>query len=173
MAARNPFEARYAVSRRGGPAKPPLSRDAIVMEALRQLTSDGLGGISLRKVATALEAGPPRSTRTSMTSTSCTPSSSIARWPRSIFVAQHANGLDPADPEGAVARAVVGASARDYPRVHAARAQLLSGTGEERFAWAVDVFLRGILLTPRASQVRPMAARTLKSRARKKSSRGR
>jgi hypothetical protein len=48
---RNPFEARHVESRRGGPAKRPLSRDAIVKEALRELTSEGLAGMSLRKVA--------------------------------------------------------------------------------------------------------------------------
>ena len=58
MKARNPFEAPHVESRRGGPAKQPLSRDAIVTEALRQLTADGLKGMSLRKVAVALETGP-------------------------------------------------------------------------------------------------------------------
>src|SRR5689334_7391101 len=58
MAARNPFEAPTVVSRRGGPDKQPLSRDAIVGEALRQVRSDGLKGMSLRKVAAALETGP-------------------------------------------------------------------------------------------------------------------
>src|SRR5271170_8191166 len=58
MAVRNPFEAPHVESRRGGPVKQPLSRDAIVREALRQLRADGLGGMSLRKVAAALETGP-------------------------------------------------------------------------------------------------------------------
>jgi AcrR family transcriptional regulator len=58
MMARNPFEARHIESRLGGPVKQPLSRDAIVAEALRQLTSNGLEGMSLRKVAAALETGP-------------------------------------------------------------------------------------------------------------------
>jgi hypothetical protein len=44
------------------------------------------------------------------------------------IVAEHANGLDPAAPEGAVARAVAGVSPRDYPHLSAARAHLLSGT---------------------------------------------
>ena len=58
MRARNPFEAREVTSRRGGPVKAPLSRQAIVTEALRQLRRDGLAGMSLRKVATALKTGP-------------------------------------------------------------------------------------------------------------------
>jgi len=58
MGTRNPFEAREVTSRRGGPKKMPLSRDAIVTEALRQLTRDGLEGMSLRKVAAALKTGP-------------------------------------------------------------------------------------------------------------------
>lgn len=64
-------------------------------------------------------------------------------------VAEHANGLDPAAPEGAATRAVASASARDYPHVCAARPHLLSGKAEERFAWAIEVLLRGILETPR------------------------
>src|ERR1700722_4904083 len=58
MGTRNPFAASEVVSRRGGPVKQPLSRDAIVAEALEQLTRDGLDSMSLRKVAAALETGP-------------------------------------------------------------------------------------------------------------------
>ncbi|WP_437834408.1 TetR/AcrR family transcriptional regulator [Sorangium sp. So ce1153] len=58
MGARNPFQAREVTSRRGGPAKQPLSRDAIVTEALELLTREGLEGMSLRKVAAALDTGP-------------------------------------------------------------------------------------------------------------------
>ena len=46
------------------------------------------------------------------------------------IVAEHADGFDPAAPAGALARAVAGAPERAYPRVHAARAHLLSGTPE-------------------------------------------
>jgi AcrR family transcriptional regulator len=56
--ARNPFEAPDVASRRGGPVKQPLSRELIVAEALRQLAAGGLEGMSLRKVAAALETGP-------------------------------------------------------------------------------------------------------------------
>ncbi|WP_437623030.1 TetR/AcrR family transcriptional regulator [Sorangium sp. So ce1151] len=58
MGARNPFQAREVTSRRGGPAKQPLSRDAIVTEALELLRREGLAGMSLRKVAAALDTGP-------------------------------------------------------------------------------------------------------------------
>jgi AcrR family transcriptional regulator len=58
MPKRNPFEARPVRSRRGGPVKEPLSRDAIVAEALRQITTRGVEGTSLRKVAAALDTGP-------------------------------------------------------------------------------------------------------------------
>ena len=58
MVARNPFEAPDVESRRGGPVKQPLSRDAIVAEALRQITTNRLKGMSLRKVAAALDTGP-------------------------------------------------------------------------------------------------------------------
>ena len=49
---------RRIVSRRDRPAKPPLSRDAIVATALDLLTRDGLSTLSLRKVAAALDTGP-------------------------------------------------------------------------------------------------------------------
>jgi len=58
MGERSPFERREVTSRRGGPAKAPLSRDAIVAEALHQLSREGLEGMSLRKIAAALETGP-------------------------------------------------------------------------------------------------------------------
>ncbi len=58
METRNPFDASEVVGRRGGAVKQPLSRDAIVTEALAQLTRDGLDAMSLRKVAAALETGP-------------------------------------------------------------------------------------------------------------------
>ncbi|WP_045746581.1 MULTISPECIES: TetR/AcrR family transcriptional regulator C-terminal domain-containing protein [Actinoplanes] len=58
MAPRDPFRAPEVASRRNRPAKPPLSRDAIVEEALRQVTADDGAAMSLRKVAAALDTGP-------------------------------------------------------------------------------------------------------------------
>jgi AcrR family transcriptional regulator len=46
------------ISRRARPAKAPLSRNVIVDAALAVLEQDGLEGLSLRKVATALDTGP-------------------------------------------------------------------------------------------------------------------
>ncbi len=51
-------EPRETASRRSRPAKPPLNRDVIVATALDLLTRDGLAGLSLRKVAAALDTGP-------------------------------------------------------------------------------------------------------------------
>lgn len=48
---------RKIVSRRNRPAKPPLSRDLIVSTALGILEKHGLSGLSLRRVATALDTG--------------------------------------------------------------------------------------------------------------------
>ncbi|HUR02183.1 MAG TPA: TetR/AcrR family transcriptional regulator C-terminal domain-containing protein [Nonomuraea sp.] len=42
------------------PAPSPLSRDRIVHAAIELADTDGLGSVSLRKVATALDAGPMR-----------------------------------------------------------------------------------------------------------------
>ncbi len=48
---------RKIISRRNRPAKAPLSREVIVSTALRILERDGLSGLSLRRVATALDTG--------------------------------------------------------------------------------------------------------------------
>ncbi len=236
MGARNPFEARIVESRRGGRTKQPLSRDAIVTEALHQLTSGGAGGMSLRKVAAALEPGPaslyayvddldelralvldralagvdlggaaktpwrerlqkllesyarvlsaaPGLAQLALGTVAIGPNAlritdrllalleeggvdlATGAWAVDLLVlyvtaivAEHADGLDPGAPDGRVAQAIARASERDTPRVHAARAQLLSGSPEERFEWAVDVLLRGILQSPRAAAVEPRPA---------------
>ena len=48
---------RKIVSRRNRPAKAPLSRELIVSTALDILERDGLSGLSLRRIATALDTG--------------------------------------------------------------------------------------------------------------------
>jgi AcrR family transcriptional regulator len=239
MPARNPFDAPHVESRRGGPRKQPLSRDVIVAEALRQITSAGVKGTSLRSVAAALETGPATlyayiedldelhalvldralgkvNVRTTAATGGWRPRlvavlrsyalvlsaspglaqlafGTVAVGPNALrvteallalledggidpatgawavdlltlyvtaIVAEHATGLDPAAPEGAVARAIAEASSDDYPRVAAARAHLLSGSGEERFAWAVDVLLNGMLHTPRTAPAASAAPTT-------------
>lgn len=225
MSSRNPFEARAVTSRRGGPVKAPLSRDAIVVEALRQLTTVGIDGMSLRKVAAALDTGAaslyayvtdlrelhalvldralatvkvsgaakgswrerlvkvldsyahalsarPGLAQLAFGTVAVGPNAlrimdamlaileeggvdqATAAWAIDLLllqvtasVAEHANGLDPAHPDGAVARAVASVSAGDYPHVYAARADLLSGTARERSAWALNVLLTGITQT--------------------------
>jgi len=54
---KNPFEPREIVGRRNRPAKAPLDRDTIVGVALDLLTREGASGLSLRKVALALDTG--------------------------------------------------------------------------------------------------------------------
>lgn len=233
--ARNPFEAREVTSRRGGPVKAPLSREGIVREALRQLKRDGLAGMSLRKVATALKTGPaslyayvddlqelqalvldgaladvrartPKGAdwraniesllRSYLEVLFATPGlaqlalGTIAIGPNALRITERFLGLlseagadrrtaawaadlfllyataiaaehggrdakhDPANPQGAVARAVRGVSAGAYPHIHAAREEILAGGGGERVAWAIDVLLKGILS---ASVVPPAA----------------
>ncbi len=53
-----PQEPRPIISRRSRPAKAPLSREIIITTALDLLTREGLAGLSLRKVAAALDTGP-------------------------------------------------------------------------------------------------------------------
>jgi len=48
---------RIIISRRDRPAKAPLSREVIVSTALQILDQDGLSGLSLRRVAAALDTG--------------------------------------------------------------------------------------------------------------------
>jgi AcrR family transcriptional regulator len=219
---RDPFRASEVASRRTRPAKPPLSRDAIVEEALHQLTSEDGGAMSLRKIAKALDTGPaslyayvddmselqalvldralaaveideaegswrdrleallrsygevltssPALARMAFQTTAVGPNAlriaetlldllaeagvdqPTAAWALdmlTLFVtavaAEHAHGSEPGAPDGAVAQAINRAPASEYPRVHAAREEIMSGTGEERFAWSVDVLVRGIL----------------------------
>jgi AcrR family transcriptional regulator len=219
---RDPFGASQVASRRTRPAKPPLSRDAIVEEALRQLASEDDGTMSLRKIAKALDTGPaslyayvndmselqalvvdraleavkvdeaegswrdrleellrsytevlmssPAVALMALQTTAVGPNAlriaetllellaeagvdqANAAWAIDMLTmlvtavaAEHAHGSDPGAPDGAVAQAINRAPANEYPRVHAARTDIMSGTGEERFAWGVDVLIRGIL----------------------------
>lgn len=227
MPRRNPFEARPVQSRRGGPVKEPLSRDVIVEEALRQLTTNGLDGMSLRKVAAALDTGPaslyayvedlqelhalvldralakvsfrdganggwreqlhgvlksyarvlsgspglaqlafgtiavgPNALRITEKLLTLLEEGGVdlptGAWAIDLLmlyvtaiVAERGKGVDPMAPEGSVKHAIATLSARNYPRLAAAREELLSGTPEERFTWAVDVLLQGILQSRR------------------------
>lgn len=222
MSQRDPFRAPEVASRRTRPAKPPLSRDAIVEEALRQITSADDGAMSLRKIAKALDTGPaslyayvndmselqalvldralaavkvdetegswrdrlegflrryievlmsspavammafqttavgPNGLRIAETLLGLLAEAGVdqanAAWALdmlTMFVtavaAEHAHGSNPGAPDGPVAKAIHRAPANEYPRVHAARHDIMSGTGDERFAWSVDVLVRGIL----------------------------
>lgn len=49
---------RTVISRRSRPAKEPLSKDIIVKTALELLKDEGSSGLSMRKIAKALDTGP-------------------------------------------------------------------------------------------------------------------
>jgi AcrR family transcriptional regulator len=49
---------RTIISRRSRPAKEPLSKDLIIKTALELLKSEGPSGLSMRKIAKALDTGP-------------------------------------------------------------------------------------------------------------------
>jgi AcrR family transcriptional regulator len=241
MTERDPFQARHVASRRGGPVKQPLSRDAIVEEALRQLTSNGLDGMSLRKVAAALDTGPaslyayvedlrelhalvldralgkvelprgraawrgrlqsllesyvrvlcdsPGLAKLAFGTIAIGPnalriteallglleeaklSTATSAWAVDLLLlyvtaiaAEHAGDAGRVRPESAVARAFAGATVRDYPRLHAAREHLISGTGEQRFNWAVDVLVQGLLAAPGSPKPRRPVATVDSSR---------
>ncbi len=230
MRDQNPFLGREVKSRRGGKVKEPLSRDRIVDEALQLLTSEGLDGMSLRAVATALETGPAslyayvdnldalralvldkaladvdtstnrrRSWRSRVKAVLesyvrvllGTPGlaqlalSTIAAGPNSLRIiealldALDDGGIDsgtsawavdllllyvtaigaeqtqrdPATPPtGPIAHALQAASVDEFPRVHAARAELLSGEGTDRFEWAIDTLIAGVLSNRRSAK---------------------
>jgi AcrR family transcriptional regulator len=213
--------------------KEPLSRDRIVTEALRQLTRDGLEGMSLRKVAAALETGPAslyayvddlqslqalvldralaavdisggkrRGWRERLKSVlesyalvlfksrglAHLALGAIAVGPRALAILDTILGLlkeggvdratsawavdllilyvtaiaaeqserpSPTEALGLVAQAIARAPADDYPHVHAASDELMSGEGEERFSWAIDVLISGVLLRPRRARANP------------------
>ena len=221
MTVRDPFRSPAVTSRRDRPAKAPLSRDAIVAEALRQITAPDGGGMSLRKIATALDTGPaslyvyvadmdelralvldhalaavviesdgpwrdrleallrsnievlsasPALAQLAVHATAVGPNGLriaeallemlaeggvdpvSAAWAvdlLTMFVAaiaaEHTTGAEPGAPEGPVAQAIDRAPAAEYPLVHAARKNIMSGSGEERFGWMVDVLLTGLL----------------------------
>jgi AcrR family transcriptional regulator len=226
MGTRNPFDASAVVSRRGGPVKLPLSRDAIVTEALKQLTRDGLAAMSLRKIAAALETGPaslyvyvndldelealvfdralarvgvrgakpkdwrervkgllgsylqvlvasPGLAQLAFRRAAVGPNAlrlvdallgefagagverRTAAWAVDLLLLyvtaqgaeqgqrRHDSEQDRSSPEGAVARAIRGVSAEEYPHIHAAREEIVSGPGQ-RVAWAIDSILSGV-----------------------------
>ena len=217
--------------------KQPLSRELIVSEALRQLAREGFEGMSLRKIALALDTGPASLyayvddleslqalvvdralasvdvsggrrrgfrdrlkavlesyvrvlidtrglARLAAGSIPVGPSAlrvieallglldeggvdqATAAWAVDLLVlyvtsiaAEQSQGHNPADPEGPIARAVLGASPEDFPRVRAAGRELLAGDGEQRFSWAIDVLLNGMLASPRPKTPKRAASR--------------
>lgn len=239
---RSPFDAPNVASRRGGPVKQPLSRDLIVVEALRQLKQGGPKGMSLRKVAAALDTGPaslyayvddldalhalvldralgdvdtrgsakagwrkrlfsvlesyartlsaspglaqlafgrvavgPNALRITETLLGSLAEGGVnlstAAWAVDLLilyvtavVAEHSTGRDPVPSDGTVSRAIREVSEVQYPWLHAARKPMLSGTPEERFSWAVETLLRGILQNPRETA----PAQTVETRPRSK-----
>jgi AcrR family transcriptional regulator len=249
MGTRNPFDASAVVSRRGGPVKLPLSRDAIVTEALKQLTRDGLDAMSLRKIAAALETGPaslyvyvndldelqalvfdralasvgvrdakrkdwrervkdllasylrvlvasPGLAQLAFRRAAVGPNAlrlvdallgefagagvdrRTAAWAVDLLLlyvtaqgaeqGQRRNDLehDPSNPEGAVARAINGVSAEEYPHIHAAREEIVSGPGQ-RVAWAIDSILSGVAPGSRSKgEVRPRETKSSRSHKR-------
>ncbi|MEI9939206.1 MAG: TetR/AcrR family transcriptional regulator [Pseudomonadota bacterium] len=223
---RDPFHAPDVASRRGGPAKQPLSRDLIVVEALSQLKAGGLKGMSLRKIAAALDTGPaslyayvedldalyalvldraladvdtrvnakagwrdrlfrvlesyartlsaspglaqlafgriaigPNAMRITETLLALLAEGGVdlatAAWAVDLLVlyvtaivAEHSSGTELVPSDGTVSRALLGISEAQYPRIHAAREHMLSGKPEERFGWALEALVQGILQNP-------------------------
>jgi len=63
-----------------------------------------------------------------------------------LIATENGHGSDPAAPDGPVTRAINRAPAEEYPRVHAARHEIMSRHRRgRRFAWSIDVLIRGLL----------------------------
>jgi AcrR family transcriptional regulator len=232
MPDRDPFAKRTVVSRRGGPVKPPLSRDVIVRAALDLLQGEGLEGMSLRKVAAALDTGAAtlyayvddlQELQTLVLDQALagvkTAGRAGASWksrlrdcllsyfevlvqsPGLAQLAMRTNpagpnalriletllgildeaGVDPGtaswaidlillwvtggaveqslrrggrDPLGFLTLVLRNVTPEQHPRIHAARDELMSGSGDARFAWALDALLAGIQQTPRTPPAR-------------------
>ncbi|HTN52416.1 MAG TPA: TetR/AcrR family transcriptional regulator C-terminal domain-containing protein, partial [Anaeromyxobacter sp.] len=224
-------------SRRGGPAKAPLSREVIVAAALDLLRREGLEGMSLRQVAAALDTGAATlyayvddllelqtlvlDRALAGVETGGRPGApwkarlrdvlvsyfhvlaqspglatlamrTVAAGPNTLRVLEallsllEEAGVDPGtaawavdllllwitgsaveqslrqggrDPLGFVAQVIATVGSERFPRIHAARDELISGSGFERFAWGLDVFLSGILQSPRTPARPPRAGR--------------
>lgn len=230
---RNPFQAPEVASRRGGPAKDPLSRELIVTTALGLLRREGPAGMSLRKVAAALDTGPaslyayvenlqelqalvldraladvrtdaghgqrwqrritelllsyrqvlcdtPGLAEIAMTTIAVGPNAlritetllghldkggvdrATAAWAvdlLTLYVTAVAAEHSQRDAEalGPVARAIEAVSVEEYPRIFAAREDILMGPG--RVGWALEALLRGIVQTPRGRTRRTTESR--------------
>lgn len=226
MPPKSPFDRPEVLSRRGGPVKEPLSRERIIDEALALLERGGLEGMSLRKVASALDTGPaslyayvgdgkglqalvldralgavdltgakkrawrerlkavlgsyitvllakPGLAQLAISGPAVGPNAlriidtllgllaeggvphSRSGWAVDLLMlygtgiaVEQSHGHDPTADDGPIARAIGGASAADYPHLDAARADLLGGDGADRFSWAIDVLLTGMIQCP-------------------------
>lgn len=219
------------VSRRERPAKPALSRQAIVDVALAMVRAEGLEKVTMRRIAAALDTGPaalyvylrdtedlhaqildallgplrapaarrgtwrdrlkallrsycrvlfdhPEMARMAMSTQPSGPGylslvdrilallheggvpDREAAWAVDLLLlyatalaAERSNrraSSRPADELSAVAEAIAAADAARHPNVARLGAELLSGKGPDRFDWALDVLLQGILTTPRS-----------------------
>jgi AcrR family transcriptional regulator len=79
----------------------------------------------------------------------------------SATAAEHAQPSRPAAPGGPVTQAIDRVSASEYPRVNGAKGDIMSGTGDERFAWSVETLVQGILSHDRPRQ-RKVSSRTVR-----------
>ena len=65
------------------------------------------------------------------------------------IAAERSERSSPTEGLGPVAQAIARASRDEYPNIHAASAELVSGEGKERFSWAIEVLISGVLQGPR------------------------
>lgn len=85
--------------------------------------------------------------------------SATAAWAVDLFLlyvtaigAEHAQREVEMTPMGPITRALATVSSDEFPRVHAARRELVSGKGEDRFRWAVETLITGVLSNRRGSK---------------------
>ena len=215
-------------SRRERPAKPALTREGVVQAAVAILEQEGLGKVTMRRIATALDTGPaslyvyvrntedlhaqvldtllgraarPRGrsswrqqlhtllfgyaqvlfdhaeiARMTMTTRPVGPHYTTlvesilellhkggvpddrAAWGVDLLLSmvsatavEHGSTSDDQDAEmlSTLAEYIAGAPEETYPRIAQLGPELVSGTGIQRFHWALDVLLNGFLATAR------------------------
>jgi AcrR family transcriptional regulator len=221
--------ARPPLSRRERPAKPALTRDGIIDAALTILEEEGLGRVTMRRIAAALDTGPaslyvyvrdtedlhaqildallgriaptalkgpwrerlhavltgyahvlfehPEIARMSMTTHPAGPHylslvesilellgegevpDAAAAWAVDLLLStvtanavEHGStGSTDEDDLATIAATIATASSNKYARIVRLGDELVSGTGIERFSWALDVLINGIIATPRGN----------------------
>lgn len=84
----------------------------------------------------------------------------ISLYATAIAAEQSLRKKEHGDPFGPLVRMLGMVSQQEFPRIHAAREELVAGEGLQRFDWAIQVLLKGVLQTPRSPLAAPGTSTT-------------